>query len=347
MQSTHLKLVLGLCAVTATAGNPARAGNYVYTTIDAPGAMATFPTSITDNGNVAGVYTTSQSGPQYGFVWANGTMTTFAPHDAPKSIGIGGINNHGAVAFEAAGDRSGVSHAELRHPDGGYMRLPLPAGDVSWSTGINEAGDIVGIYEPSIASQVRAGFLFAKGQVQDVVFPGAALTTPSAIANDGTVIGSYSAGDADGAHGFTLSNGTFTSFDPPGSTYTIVSSINPHGDIAGTFYTATLGTGTLGYVLRNGTYHIHALKRGRFYVNEVVWSGVGDEVAGNFYDRFNEIGFTHVLKHYYQVPPFGATNSYIYGGNRQGTLTGVYWGADNVQHGFIAVCPAGQAPCTN
>jgi hypothetical protein len=100
-------------------------------------------------------------------------------------------------------------------------------------------------------------------------------------------------------------------------------------------------------VFSGGTFHIHALKRGKEYVNEVTWADSPTHVAGNFYDLFNEIGFTHVDGQYYQVLPFGSANSYIYAGNRHGTLTGVYWGTDNVQHGFVAVCPEGQAPCTN
>jgi hypothetical protein len=348
MQAAYLKLFgLGFCAVAATAGRPAAAGHFVYTSIDVPGAYATYPVSISDQGAVAGVYTTSSTSPQYGFVWANGTMTTFAPPGGRKTIGVAGISNHGTVAFSAGDNRSGVSQAKLRHPGGIDFRLPTPAGNLSWTEGINGAGQIVGSYEASIGSENRTGFLYQKGQIQDLVFPGAALTTPSGIGDNGTVIGTYNIAGDDTAHGFTYSNGSYQSFDPPGSTETIVSSINPHGDIAGTFYTAELGTGTLGYVFSGGKFHIHALKRGREYVNEVKWAGSPTHVAGNFYNLFNQIGFMHVDGQYYQVLPFASLNSYIYGGNRHGTLTGLYWGADNVLHGFVAVCPDGQAPCTN
>jgi hypothetical protein len=340
-------LAFGLFALAAISCAPAGAGNYVYTSIDAPGATATYPTDINDQGAVAGVYITSQDSPQYGFVWVDGALTTFTPHQAKKSLSVAGIDAHGAVALTASDTKTGGSHAKLWHPGGASLRLPTQPGAIAWATGINGPGDVVGATEPTLGSSSRTGFLFHAGQLQPVVFPGAALTTPSGIGNDGTVIGNYSAGDTDPAHGFTYQNGTYQSFDPPGSIYTIVNSINAHGDIAGTFYTAELGTGTLGYVLSGGKFHILAVKRGKDYVNQVPWAASGHQAVVNFYNLLNEIAFTRVHGTYYKILPFGSTNSYIYAGNRAGTLAGIYQGSDGLTHGFVAVCPAGQSPCTN
>ena len=73
--------------------------------------------------------------------------------------------------------------------------------------------------------------------------PGSTLTGPSAIAPDGTIIGHYcdTAACASqfglvGAHGFLRSpTGSFTTFDPPGSTLTWPTSIAPTGEIAGAY----------------------------------------------------------------------------------------------------------------
>lgn len=337
----------GLFTLAAMAGQPAQAGNFVYTTIDVPGASATYPGSINDQGVVAGAYTTSPTSAQSGFIWSNGAITTFTRPHPSRSIGVAGIDDRGSVAFSAGGIRGGGSQAAVRHPDGHVTRVPTPADALGWSSAVNGLGQIVGGYESSPGSADRTGFLFKDGQFQTLAFPGAALTTPTGIAKNGTVIGSYSAGDADGAHGFVYRNGSYQSFDPPKSTYTMVNSINARGDIAGTIYTAQLGTGTLGYVFSGGKYHIYALRRGKEYVNEVTWAGSASYVAGNFYNLVNEIAFTHVSGQYYQLLPFGAANSYVYAGNRQGTLVGNYWGSDGVMHGFVAVCPSGQAPCSN
>jgi probable HAF family extracellular repeat protein len=348
MQSIQGKrLAFGVFAVAALAGGAARAGNFVYTSIDVPGANATFPESISDTGEVAGVYTTSEESPQYGFVWLNGTLTTFTPHIPSKSLSVGGIDDRGAVAFSATIAKSGASFAKLRRADGAFFRLPTPPGAVSWATGMNAEGQVVGATEATGGATSRNGFLFRNGQLQDIVYPGAALTTPSGIATDGTVVGSYSTGDADPAHGFIYQNGSYQSFDPPKSSYTIVDSINPHGEISGTFYEANLSTGTLGYVLSHGKYHMYAVKRGKEYVNEATWAASVNQVVVNFYNLVNSIAFTYVNGQYTQVLPFASQNSYIYAGNRNGTLVGIYDFSDGFIHGFAAVCPAGQAPCTN
>ncbi len=56
----------------------------------------------------------------------------------------------------------------------------------------------------------------------------------------GRIVGTY--GDAAfQAHGFLLDKGTYTTFDPPGSTFTQPLGINASGDIVG-FYKDAAGT---------------------------------------------------------------------------------------------------------
>ena len=62
-------------------------------------------------------------------------------------------------------------------------------------------------------------------------------TLPYAINPAGAITGTYQ--DAIGIHGFLRArNGTFTSFDPPGSAATQSNGINPAGAITGTFFDA-------------------------------------------------------------------------------------------------------------
>ena len=71
-------------------------------------------------------------------------------------------------------------------------------------------------------------------------FPGAIATALNGGPNPpGTSVGSYT--DTSGVtHGFVLTKkGTFTSFDPPGSTLTIPNFINPQGDIVGEYLDST------------------------------------------------------------------------------------------------------------
>ena len=86
-----------------------------------------------------------------------------------------------------------------------------------------------------------------------VNFPGAALTELIGGPNpQGTSVGGYTLTVGGALHGFTLKAGVFTSFDPPGSTFTTVNFINPRGDIVGAYVDAN-GV-SHGFVLSGGTY---------------------------------------------------------------------------------------------
>ena len=86
-----------------------------------------------------------------------------------------------------------------------------------------------------------------------VNYPGAALTELIGGPNpQGTSVGGYTLTAGGPLHGFTLRNGVFTAFDPPGSTFTTVNYINPRGDIVGGYVD---GSGVShGFVLSGGNY---------------------------------------------------------------------------------------------
>jgi hypothetical protein len=86
-----------------------------------------------------------------------------------------------------------------------------------------------------------------------VNFPGAALTELIGGPDpQGTSVGGYSLTVGGALHGFTLKDGAFAPFDPPGSTFTTVNFINPRGDIVGAYVDAS-GV-SHGFVLSGGTY---------------------------------------------------------------------------------------------
>ena len=86
-----------------------------------------------------------------------------------------------------------------------------------------------------------------------VNYPGAALTELIGGPNpQGTSVGGYTLTAGGALHGFTLRDGVFTPFDPPGSTFTTVNYINPRGDIVGAYVDAS-GV-SHGFVLSGGNY---------------------------------------------------------------------------------------------
>ncbi|MGB7554323.1 MAG: hypothetical protein WBM04_08110 [Candidatus Korobacteraceae bacterium] len=86
-----------------------------------------------------------------------------------------------------------------------------------------------------------------------VNYPGATLTEMIGGPNpQGTSVGGYTLTAGGALHGFTLRNGVFTSFDPPGSTFTTANFINPRGVIVGGYVDAS-GV-SHGFVRSGGNY---------------------------------------------------------------------------------------------
>jgi probable HAF family extracellular repeat protein len=74
-------------------------------------------------------------------------------------------------------------------------------------------------------------------------------TEASGINDSGQIVGVYR--DAVGSHGFLFENGSYTTLDVPGSTYTEAHGINASGQIVGNY---SDGHTTHGFLLDNGTY---------------------------------------------------------------------------------------------
>lgn len=105
-----------------------------------------------------------------------------------------------------------------------------------------------------VISAAFAASLIASAQTYTAVnYPGATLTELIGGPNpQGTSVGGYTLTTGGALHGFTLKNGVFTSFDPPGSTFTTANFINPRGDIVGAYVDAS-GV-SHGFVLSGGSY---------------------------------------------------------------------------------------------
>ena len=123
----------------------------------------------------------------------------------------------------------GVAHAQSYL----YFTFDPPGSTGTMVSGINNSGQIVGIYQDSAGWH---GFLRSSDGVtyKTISVPGASRTTATGINNLGQVVGYYT--DGGGGHGFLHSaDGTFTTFDAPDAfPYTVPSAINDSGEIVGT-----------------------------------------------------------------------------------------------------------------
>jgi uncharacterized membrane protein len=155
----------------------------------------------------------------------------------------------------------------------------LPGGPDELATGINDAGDIIGV----LTLAASRSFLNHGGIVTSIAVPGAFATAVSGINNRGDIVGTYMAtssspsisfllrdgvysnvpgavginaqGDivgGSGTHGFILRhNGGLLTFDYPGASRTVANAINARGDIVGNYVT---GVVTHGFLLRDGVF---------------------------------------------------------------------------------------------
>ena len=236
-------------------------------TIDAPGAG-------TGAGQGTVAYVVSPTGVTMGyFIDANNVYHGFlrSPRGAFTSFdvpGSGTLPGQGTLpeSMNALGeitggylDSSGASHGFFRSSDGDIVTFDAPgSGSGGCSPGvicssgtqggsINPEGVISGQYPDS--SGVFHGFVRSRrGAIESFVAPGAGtgagqgtyVTYTDGINPEGAIAGGYA--DASGVfHGFVRNaDGTFATFDPPGSVSTNNSGITPDGTVTSFYNGASL-----------------------------------------------------------------------------------------------------------
>src|SRR3981081_1547817 len=227
-----------------------------FTTFDVPGAVnGTFPSSINPAGAITGSYN-DVNFVGHGFLRdKDGTFITFDVPGAVNGTFPSSINPAGAITG-SYGDANFVGHGFLRDKNGNFATFDAPPGSPNGilPSSINPAGAITGSYYD--VNFVGHGFLRAKnGTLVSFDAPGAGTTDPSfpgtyavSINPAGAIVGMYT--DANSlSHGFVrASDGTFTTFDPPGkiaafAPFALAQTlyINPDGVITGAYFESISG----------------------------------------------------------------------------------------------------------
>jgi probable HAF family extracellular repeat protein len=257
------------------------AGTLSIVTIDIPGATATYVDAINNSGQITGRYIDS-SGYQHAFVEASpGVFTTFDDTNlAPVGAGGFGINNQGDIAgsVEPGGGPFATKGFE-RLADGSFITLAYVNLNYTEAYGINDSGQVVGIYGwyggwiwdavtgftgtgsylpygindagDLTGGYLSEGFLFDGTDYNDpsgystFSYPGAASIEGNGINDSGQIVGGYLSSGV--WYGFLRDpNGTITPLDIPGASSDWAAGINDHGVIVG-YYTDSNGV-THGFV---------------------------------------------------------------------------------------------------
>jgi hypothetical protein len=209
-----------------------------------PASQQTQVTSLNNKGDSAGFWVNSH-GTNRGFVEWNGSFASYTDPQTPAGAGsvnqILGINNSG-IAVGFYNDKNGHAHAySVNQATNQFTAIHVPGTSVS-ATGINDAGDIVGISTTGTGSSaVTTSWLRVGTQLTSFQYPGGSDTQAFGVNDNNQVVGTY----VDGAgveHGFVLTDpmGPVSHWktvdDPNGVGSTVINGINKAGDLVG-FYT--------------------------------------------------------------------------------------------------------------
>ena len=235
-------------------------------TFDAPGAgtgnnasgIVSVPTGINNRGDIVGYYLDSGApfAGTHGFVrWANGTFTTFddpSANSSPVSTVPNAISDTGVIVGSYSD--TVTSHGFLRERDGSFITIDGPGTVQTSCLDINIEGEAVCQSQFAVpAGSFSVGVLrYSNGKTVTYNAPGAAppfgtsvgcwdscggYVGNPALNIEGDVTGYYS--DASGAlHGYArYANGSFTEFMAAGdATFTVPASINGLGTVAGSYF---------------------------------------------------------------------------------------------------------------
>ena len=205
--------------------------------------------------------------------------------------------------------------------------------------GPNPQGTSVG--SETDTSGVTHGFtLTKKGVATAFDPPGSTLTTPNFINPQGVIVGGY-LDSSSVSHGFVLAGGSYTTLDFPGANGTVLTGINPSGELSG-FSCSDPACGETGNTTTNHSFTVS--KKGGFTSfdppgatsDEASTVSPSGEVVGAYVDSG---GVTHgyALSHgtFTTDDPPGSVFTFNGGGNAEGDIAGIWVDSANVGHGFL------------
>ncbi len=208
----------------------------VVTTFDYPGTgNSTTPFGINQNGDIAGDFVDS-SGVTRGFIrFRNGSFSgpLVEPNDTANFTRGLGINDAQTVTGDFFNTADNVFHGFFLI-GGVFTQFDFGAGLSTNVTGLNDAGDFVGIF--GSITQANQAFVSIGGTSTVISVPGAVTSEADGINRFDRVVG-VSSSDAVNFHGFLReANGVIlTPFDFPGAASTLFRGINDRSLVVGRY----------------------------------------------------------------------------------------------------------------
>jgi hypothetical protein len=280
---------------------------FAQTTFDISGATEIYPMTINSTGMVAGYYATT---PPAGFPGFGKDYFGFV-RDAAGTITI--------FATPA----------------------PFPNGSLTLVWGMNSSGVVVG--DSYWMSPYFKGFVRdSSGSISVINLAGSGNTSAKAINDNGQVTGNWLGQSPPyRSHGYILSGGTYTSFDVPNPSKSILTvhtnpiSIDAAGNVAGRFTDSTNATHIF---LRNARGHFTTYDipgSTSIIVTKINDNGV---IGGRYWNGSAQIGFTLTTSGKKVLTTFTVPGAVTFTSpndlNFYGTVVGPYWDGSH-NHGFL------------
>jgi hypothetical protein len=229
-------IVLTFVAVGIAAAPPL---TFTYSDVHATAtALETDTYGVNGAGAIAGDYVDSAS-VQHAMILAGKKLTTVNNKKCAAIAGTGGqalfgINSAGAAVGWCIDAKTGLDDGFM-YAKGKLTAITFPKSNGTQPTGINDKGEVVGLYLDSASASHGFSKIGAKYTRIDV--KGETNTVAWGVNNKGQIT-VYASNSAGGFDSFLVTGKTFKNINNPGGgpTGTIVHTPNNKGDIDGTYY---------------------------------------------------------------------------------------------------------------
>lgn len=213
------------------------AQQYVFRSIDVPGAGDTYVGANNNSGAIVGCYPLAGLiSDDLGYLLSKGVFKAVKYPGAPSTC-PNGVSGNGIVG--AYQDGGGKFHGFLLAGKT-YSSFDYPGALLTSGLDVNNSGVIVGYYYDGAGYH---GFKLQSGTFTLLDPPGAAGSIADTINNSGQIVGYYSLTDPMLNHdsqGYLLSGSSYTPINYPGATGTAAIGLNKSGQIVG-FYSDSGG----------------------------------------------------------------------------------------------------------
>lgn len=220
-------------------------------------ALETDTFAVNDAKAIAGDYVDAKN-VQHGMILAGTKLTSVNHANCQTSGGFSagaiafyGINSAGAAAGWCTNTTTGKFQGFV-YSAGKFTAVNFPKSSGTQAEGINDKGDVVGLYLDSSGAQ--HGYVKRGSKYTSIDVPGGTSSEAWGI-NDSGQIAVFAIGSTGGYESFLYNGKTFKKISAPkaGTTGTIARIVNNKGDVAGAYFNSS--GAEVGFLFHGGKYY--------------------------------------------------------------------------------------------